>query len=511
MPSDLTRPSRGAAPQAIDELVGRSDQAFALATASEPADRARWMAAVADALDAAGGELVVLAQQETHLAATRLSSEVARTSGQLRLLAAAAREGACFEVTIDHADPTATPPTPDLRRMLHAVGPVVVFAAGNFPFAFSVLGGDTAAAWAAGCSVLMKTHPGHPQLSQATLRVARRALEDAGAPADLIIGFDGQQAGLDVLAHPRVRAGSFTGSERVGRLLLAVADNRDEPIPFYGELGSVNPVIVLPGAARRQADTVAAGFAASLTMGRGQFCTKPGLVAVPDAESVAAAVGEHLSGEAPGPMLTPGIDRAFRDGVDSWSADPEIQVVHDGLSVEGAVNPWLGTVAITRFLADPVSYSGERFGPAALLVEYDDKDAATLGETLDRFVDVLPGSLTATIHADLADAGDVALATRLTARLSRRCGRVILNGWPTGVAVSWAMHHGGPWPATTGSLHTSVGPTSIRRFLTPVCYQNLPEAMLPPLLRDGRTDLPRRVDGVLATTHPLPAESASDE
>ena len=501
MPVDLSDPpntdSASTTDTSVEEMAARSEQAYASTSGAEPAAWARWMTAVADALDGACAELVPVAQRETHLTAARLKGEVARTSGQLRLLAAAAGEGSCYELTLDRADPAATPPRPDLRRILQGVGPVVVFAASNFPFAFSVLGGDTAAAWAAGCPVLLKIHPGHPEVSRATLQVARTALRAAGAPEDWIIGFEGQQTGRDVLVDPRVRAGSFTGSEQVGRQLLAIAQDRPDPIPFYGELGSINPVIVLPGAARSRSAEIAQGLAASFTLGRGQFCTKPGMVAVPASAKLTELVAAHLSPEDAGPLLTDGIGRGFVDGTTELGQLPGVQVDRDGGSSLQEVRPWLGSVSLADLLAAPEAYLAERFGPATLLVTYDDGDQAAATAQLALLADVLPGSLTGTVHVDLDDEVDTQLAGTVLGRLRHRCGRVIVNGWPTGVAVAWAMHHGGPWPATTGSLHTSVGPTSIRRFLAPVSFQDVPQSLLPPVLRDGRSDLTRRIDGVL--------------
>ncbi|GAA2008137.1 aldehyde dehydrogenase family protein [Nakamurella flavida] len=497
MPVDVSTAPATSSTSTIDALIGRGQEVYFSTRDAQPSMWASWMTAVADALDAAADHLVGIAERETHLTPARLSGEVTRTSGQLRLLAAAALDGSCYELTIDHADPEKTPPRPDLRRMLQGVGPVVVFAASNFPFAFSVLGGDTAAAWAAGCPVLLKIHSGHPELSWATLQVARTALRAAGAPPDWIIGFTGQQAGRQALADPRVKAGAFTGSEHVGRQLLSVAQDRPDPIPFYGELGSVNPVVVLPAAARHQREQIAGGLAASFTLGRGQFCTKPGVVAVPASARLGDAVTAHLSGMDTGALLTESIGRAFVQGTAELGQLPGVLVDHDARSTVESAGPWLGSVRLADVIAAPDAYLAERFGPATLLITYEDTDSTTVATQLASLSSILPGSLTGTVHADLDDESDIALAGTVVDRLRHRCGRIIMNSWPTGVAVAWAMHHGGPWPATTGSLHTSVGPTSIRRFLTPVSFQDMPQGLLPPVLQDGRTDLTRRIDGRL--------------
>ncbi len=488
----------------VEEVAARSAAAADRLEAVPVSERVAWMRAVAGAIDAEAEALVPIADDETHLGVTRLFGEVARTSGQLRHLAAAAAEGSCFEVVIDHADTSLTPPRPDLRRMLRPVGPVAVFAAGNFPLAFSVLGADTAAAWAAGCPVVVKAHPGHPDLSRATVDVARSALSGAGGDPDLLLLVESVEEGRDLLRHRLIRAGAFTGSTAGGRALLDIVMSRPDPIPFYGELGSTNPVVVLPGAARTRAEQIADGLVGSYTLGLGQFCTKPGVVLVPAGSELLDAVRVRAGAVPGGRLLTGGITEAYARGVDALERRPGVRVegprhadawvggeANTTEQASGAVAVRLVTVGVEALLADPDAFlETEYFGPLTVLVEYEHLDQ------VNQAIALLRGSLTGTVHfAD--DAGDHETAGRLVDLLARRCGRVIANGWPTGVAVTWAMHHGGPWPATTASLFSSVGAMSIRRFLTPVCFQDVPSSMLPEALRDGASG-PRRVDGVLA-------------
>ncbi|GAA3507690.1 NADP-dependent aldehyde dehydrogenase [Streptosporangium album] len=380
---------------------------------------------------------------------------------------------------IDHA--TAEPPVPDLRRMNHPLpGVVGVFAASTFPFAFSVAGGDTASALAAGCPVVVKAHDGHPHTSELSQKIIQSALPDP-ALLGLVRGID---AGRRLARHPAVAAVGFTGSIPGGKAIQALIDERPGPIPFYGELGSVNPVAVLPSARR---DGLAEGFAASLTLGVGQFCTNPGLLFVPGGTGLPESVAEAVTATTGGPMLTERIRDGFLDGVARLG---KLTPLAGGLAGEGAfaVPPQVFTTDLATFAADLPGIAEECFGPAALVVTYD--DPAELPAVLDR----LEGSLTATIHAS-----DPEEARRVADSLLRKAGRLIWNGWPTGVAVRWAMHHGGPWPASTAAAHTSVGAAAIRRWLVPTAYQDWPAGLLPPELRDDNPlGVPRRVDGVLA-------------
>lgn len=447
--------------------------------------RARVLEAIADSLDAARGGLVQIAAEETGLTADRLDGEVTRTCVQLRLFADVLRDGGYLEIAIDRADPSTTPPRPDLRRMLVPLGPVAVFSASNFPFAFSVVGGDTASALAAGCPVVVKAHSGHPRLSREVAALAADAAHGAGAPLGTLGLVEGREAGVDLVRHPLIHAVGFTGSLGGGRALFDTASARPRPIPFYGELGSLNPVVVSPAAAASRAEGLARGLAGSMTLGVGQFCTKPGLVFVPPGRALEAPLAAALAGHTPQRMLTPSIANAFETSIADLASSAGTRVVfasEQGAGGLGSPVAYATTVGALR--AEP-SLLEERFGPATLLVEYTDEDDLMEG------IACVEGALTATVHAedDLSD--------RVLRALRPRAGRLLFSGWPTGVAVSWAQHHGGPWPATTNPLHTSVGATAIRRFLRPIVFQDAPAAALPDELRDDSAALPRRVDGIL--------------
>ncbi|GAB6856341.1 aldehyde dehydrogenase (NADP(+)) [Microbacterium xylanilyticum] len=466
---------------------------------SSRSSRAAWLRALADALSAHSDDLVALAHAETHLSAARLGGEVVRTATQLRFFADVIEEGTYLEATLDSPDPTLVPPRPDLRRLLRPLGVVAVFAASNFPFAFSVLGNDTASALAAGCPVVVKAHPGHPELSRRVAAIAREALVAAGGPADALVLVEGMAEGTALVRHPLVRAVGFTGSTRGGRALFDLAGARPDPIPFYGELGSVNPVVVTPSAIAERGAAIAQGLAASFTRDGGQYCTKPGLVFVPEVPEGSAGFDEALvaalSG-APGQrLLTVGMSAAFAAGGSALLGRDGVRTLAALTGAGDESGPVVAAVSAERFLADPDTFQEEHFGPLTLLVNY--RDRAELGRALG----VLEGSLTGTVwHA--ADE-DPELLRSLTDALSRVAGRVLYNGWPTGVAIAWAQHHGGPWPASTASVHTSVGASAIRRFLTPLTYQDAPAAVLPEELRDGNPlAVPRREDGVLIASHP---------
>jgi NADP-dependent aldehyde dehydrogenase len=479
-----------------DDLAGVLAAAAAAAGefgASAPGTRTALLRALADRLDERTGELATLAEQESGLPLARLTGEVARTSGQLRLFAEVIEDGGYLEAIADSADPGAVPPRPELRRWLEPVGPVLIFAASNFPFAFSVLGGDTASALASGCPVIVKAHPAHPGLSRAVGELATAVVAEQGLPAGVFAVIFGDERGVQALRDPRMRAAGFTGSTAGGRFLFDIAAGRPAPIPFYGELGSINPAVVTPDAAAARGSEIAAGFAASMTLGTGQFCTKPGLLFLPSGhgmeQALAAAVGEA----AAAPMLNARIRDQFDGGVAGLAGHEGVRRVGGGNGAVPEAGSWaapaLFATTAEAVAADPASLTREYFGPASLVVEY--RDAADLRAALT----AVEGSLTATVHAEPGDGFDVA---GLLAQLRALAGRVIYNGWPTGVAVAWAMNHGGPWPATTSSAHTSVGATAIRRWLRPVCYQSLPDELLPEGLRAANPwQLPRRLDGVL--------------
>ncbi len=472
----------------LDQLVATASAAAPAMARATGEQRARWLEAVADALDAAGGELVPIAIAETHLPEARLTGEVARTTGQLRLFAAVVRDGGYLEAIIDHARPDATPPQPELRRVLVPIGPVAVYAASNFPFAFSVAGGDTASALAVGCPVIVKAHPGHLELSRRTADVVRAALAGAGAPDGAFGLVEGLEAGRDLVQHPAIKAAGFTGSLHGGRVLFDLANGRSAPIPFYAELGSVNPVVITPAAAAASAAQLASGLVGSFTLGAGQFCTNPGVVLVPAGAGLEDAVADALGAAKPAPLLNGRIEEGFRAGLEALTGHASVEVIArqgEGATDEAPAPTVLATTA-AAVVADPDTLLAECFGPVTLLVRYADEAER------DAVLGSLEGSLTATVHA--APGEDV---RALAETLSGLAGRVLFGGWPTGVAVTWSQHHGGPWPATT-SIHTSVGATAARRFQRPVVFQDPPASVLPPALQDDNPlGIPRRVDGTL--------------
>lgn len=430
-------------------------------------DRAALLDRVAGALEARAADIIATADAETALGEARLTGELARTAFQLRFFGDVLREGSYLEATIDHADQSPMGPRPDLRRMLVPLGPVAVFGASNFPLAFSVPGGDTVAALAAGCPVVVKAHEAHPATSLLCFETMREVLPD-GVLAIVL----GRDAGAGLVRDPRIRAVGFTGSVRGGRALSELAAARPEPIPFYGELGSVNPLVVTPAAAAARAGEIGAGLADSFTLGAGQFCTKPGLALIPtgqDGDTLRDALVDTANGRAFS-MLTDGIRKAYATAT---SQDREGRLV----------GPSVVEVSAGELTPDLLE---EVFGPHLVIARY-----ASRAE-LDAAVDLLPGALTATIHGE----SDDDLAVDLGRRLAARVGRVVWNGYPTGVSVGWAQHHGGPWPGTN-TIHSSVGATSIRRFLRPVAWQSAPSGVLPVELRDEYDAVPRRVDGVL--------------
>jgi NADP-dependent aldehyde dehydrogenase len=478
-------------PEELDRLMAAAAQAARVLVGARPADRAGWLEHLATRLDAAAEELVPLAARETHLGVDRLRGELKRTTFQLRLFAEILRDGSFLQATIDHADP-AWPmgPRPDLRRMLRPIGPVAAYAASNFPFAFSVAGGDTASALAAGCPVLLKANPSHPELSAATGAHVSDALAEAGAPDGIFAVVMGFETGIALVKDARLRAASFTGSLRGGRALFDLAVSRPEPIPFYGELGSVNPAFVTPDAGVQRADEVATGFVDSMSLGNGQFCTKPGLLFVPTDSGLEERVAA-LAGERPAaPMLSEHISSGYFEALERLVDRPGVRVIAGGVNPEGDPAPTILATTVSDLLADPEALTQECFGPAALVVSYRSADELLAA------AGVFEGQLTATIHST----GREHVTSALLDVLTERVGRVVWNGWPTGVSVTYAQHHGGPYPATTSVQTTSVGTAAIDRFLRPVTYQDAPDDVLPPALQeDNPWRLPRRVDGVLQT------------
>jgi NADP-dependent aldehyde dehydrogenase len=487
-------------PETTDETVHRlvADAVRAGETwaATSRAERARVLGAVADALDDAADRLVPIARRETRLPEARLRGELRRTTFQLRLLGETVAEGGYLGVRVDHADPDRPmgAPRPDLRRTAVPLGPVLVFAASNFPFAFSVAGGDTASALAAGCPVVVKAHEGHPALSDATAEGVASALADAGAPAGVFALVHEPAAARAVLTHPDVKAAAFTGSIPGGRALFDLAQSRPEPIPFFGELGSVNPVFVTEQAAARRAEEIVEGFVGSFTMGAGQFCTKPGVLLVPAGSDLVERLAEAVLPE-PAPLLNGRIAEGHRRTRHELAGHPGVAVLAgaaDGADAEPVEipAPKLLTTTADDLVKDVEGLFTECFGPTALVVTYRDE-----GDLLD-VAAAIDGQLTATLQAEPDDE----VVTTLAAALTRRAGRLLWNQWPTGVSVTHAQQHGGPYPASTAAGTTSVGTAAIERFVRPVAWQGFPDHLLPDELRAApSTDVPRLVDGRPAT------------
>jgi alpha-ketoglutaric semialdehyde dehydrogenase len=451
--------------------------------ATDAETRARFLESIAQHIVGLGDQLIERAMQESGLPRARLEGERGRTVGQLSLFAEVLREGSWQDARIDPALPERQPmPRVDLRLRMIALGPVAVFGASNFPLAFSVAGGDTAAALAAGCPVVVKAHPAHPGTSELVGRAIQRAVAEAGLPEgvfSLLTGV-GNQLGAELVRHPAIQAVGFTGSRQGGLALMAVAAARPQPIPVHAEMSSINPVFLLPHALAERAEALAAGFVDSLLLGVGQFCTNPGLVlalAGPDLERFSATAAEQLAQRHAGTMLSAGIQRAYAQGVGRLAGNRHARQLSHGIAgtaSSGGV-PALFAASAEDFLADP-QLSEEVFGPASLLIAC--KDVAQMHEVAER----LEGQLTATLQMN---DGDHALVRGLLPVLERKVGRILANGFPTGVEVSYSMVHGGPFPAPSDSRSSSVGSAAIQRFLRPVSYQNLPQALLPAAVQDG--------------------------
>ncbi|MDQ2847479.1 MAG: aldehyde dehydrogenase (NADP(+)) [Actinomycetota bacterium] len=475
--------------QVVSAIVAAASSAATIWSATSAAQRRTVLNAVADMLDAHADELVALAIAESHLTDGRLRGELKRTTFQLRLFGEVLEEGSFLDARIDHADPGwGMGPRPDLRRVLEPLGPVVVFAASNFPFAFSVAGGDTASALAAGCPVIVKAHFGHPELSALTGRLVVEAFSGAGAPNGLLTLIFGEDAGRQALTDRRVKAASFTGSITGGRALFDLANARPEPIPFFGEMGSINPVFVTAAAAQLRAEQIARGLIDSFTLGAGQFCTKPGVVFVPGKSVIIELLGQ-LTLPAAAPLLNDRIQHGYTAVLEGLAGHPAVEVLSQGSHAFGTPpTPTVLASTLEAVLADPRVLLSECFGPTVLAVKYrDEQDLLTAAQAVD-------GQLTATIVGEQSDR----IVPELMRLLAGKAGRLLWNQWPTGVSVTYAQQHGGPYPATTSASSTSVGTGAISRFLRPVAYQGFPNALLPPALDDNNSlGISRRVDGTL--------------
>jgi NADP-dependent aldehyde dehydrogenase len=473
----------------LNSILARAADAAVIWAETTPQERAAVLLSVADHLDSAADELIEIAHEETHLSQARLKGELKRTTFQLRLFGEVLDEGSYLDARIDQADPAwGMGPRPEIRRTLEPLGPVLVFSASNFPFAFSVAGGDTASALAAGCPVIVKAHSGHPRLSERTGDVVAAALAHAGAPAGLFDVIFGTQAGRDALLDPRVKASSFTGSIPGGRALFDLANSRPDPIPFYGELGSVNPTFITRAAAQKRSGQIVTDFVNSYTVGAGQFCTKPGILLVPVESDIAGSLAA-----APHPaaamLLNERIQSGYVEALQTLSGHEDVEpLVLGPAAYENPPAPTLLQTTAARVLAEPEKLLAECFGPAALVVTYEDESE------LLQIARIIDGQLTSTVHGE----DDDDIAPQLIRLLARKSGRILWNQWPTGVSVTHAQQHGGPYPATTSVTSTSVGTASIFRFLRPVAYQGLPQHLLPSQLQDTNAlRIPRRVDGRL--------------
>lgn len=470
----------------VDVVVAAAFEAAPHVANTAPAVRANWLEAIAEAVLEHADELAAIADRETGLGRARLDGEVQRCAAQLRHYAVAARDGGFLDAVIDHAGAE----RPDIRRVRVPLGPVAVFGASNFPFGFGSLGNDTAAALAAGCPVVVKGHPAHLGTHARLLEIAVAALRAAGAPEGTLGGVTGFTAGTSLVVHPWIRAVAFTGSQQGGMALAGLAATRPVGIPVYAEMGTINPVVVTTAASQHRATTIGAGAAQSFTLGMGQFCTKPGLILVPQGSAVLDGIVEALVLHEPrGLMLTNRIAAAYAAGIDRLLA-AGAQLVH--------VVPDPGTgsaVSSVVLAADPdLLVPGsplleECFGPVLVVAQY--VDAAHRDAILAR----LQGCLVASVMSDGPSDPEI---PALVASLTGLAGRVVVDGWPTGVATTWAQHHGGPWPSTTAPAATSVGAGALDRFTRPVAYQGFADGVLPPALAEANVwHIPRRVDGVV--------------
>ncbi len=478
----------------VDAACAAAAAAFADYRSTTAEQRAQFLETIATNIEAAKDAIVERAVAESGLPQARLTGEVGRTTGQLRLFAGVLREGSWNGARIDPALPDRTPlPRPDIRQRSIPLGPVAVFGASNFPLAFSVAGGDTASALAAGCPVVVKAHDAHPGTSELVGRAITDAVAAAGLPAgtfSLLYGF-GPELGVALVTDPRIKAVGFTGSRSGGMALVAAAAARPEPIPVYAEMSSINPVFLLDGALASRGADLGRAFVNSLTLGSGQFCTNPGLVIAVDGQGLdtfIAAARDALAQSSAAPMLTPGIADAFATGVTRLTGEADLIGRGEATDSQTTCRAALFATDVNSFL-NSETLQAEIFGSSSLIVRCADAaEMQTVAENIE-------GQLTATVHADESDHDD---AGELLPLLELKAGRILFDGWPTGVEVCHAMVHGGPSPATSDSRSTSVGARAIERYLRPVCYQDVPKSLLPSAIADGNPDnLWRRIDGRL--------------
>ena len=465
----------------INEVMQQAWAAFHVYRKMSLKQRADFMRTIAKELDSCGDELIQTAMRETNLPEARLRNERARTMFQLNSYGDACERGEWLEARIDTAVPDKNPPKPDIRKMLVPLGPVVVFGSSNFPFAYSTAGGDTACAFAAGCPVIIKAHPAHPQTSESVAAAILKAADKCKMPKGIFAHVHGAsfEVGKTLVMHPLVKAVGFTGSFLGGKQLFDWANQRKEPIPVFSEMGSINPVFLLPGRLQDAAMDIAKSYAGSITLGVGQFCTNPGLIIGIESmylDIFVAALKEEIKKTSPGEMLHPGIFKSYvenranvlaQDGVEMIAVSETEPIINQGA-------PTIASASGQAFLNNPVLHK-EVFGPYSLIIRCKD---------MDEMIEVarhLEGQLTSTL---MATVNDIKNNEALVEAVKNICGRFILNGVPTGVEVCLSMHHGGPFPATTDSRFTSVGADGIKRFARPICFQSWPNDLLPDELKD---------------------------
>jgi len=464
-------------PDLVRRACEAAEAAFAAYANTSREDRAVFLETIAEEIEARAEHITAIGSNETGLPEARLQGERGRTSGQLRLFASHIRAGDYLDRRHDPALPDrAPPPRPDLKLVQRPIGPVAIFGASNFPLAFSVGGGDTASALAAGCPVVLKGHSAHPGTSEIVADAIHQAVKTCNMPAGVFSLIQGgnRHVGQALVTDQRIKAVGFTGSLSGGRALFDLCVSREEPIPFFGELGSVNPMFVLPAALSARGVTIADGWASSLVMGAGQFCTNPGIVVLAegsDAERFADAARQALENVGPQTMLTGNIASAYHEGASHMAKAAGVEQLLANEAEPRMARPALYRVSAEEWLRNE-ELGEEVFGPLGLIVTV---------RNVDQMLEIarkLKGQLTATLHMDESDHS---LARQLVSILEHKAGRVLANGFPTGVEVCDSMVHGGPYPASTNFGHTSVGTMAIRRFLRPVCYQNLPDTLLPPV------------------------------
>ncbi|WP_404307737.1 aldehyde dehydrogenase (NADP(+)) [Neorhodopirellula lusitana] len=478
---------------AINKATSLAAEAFQSFKLTSGAKRAQLLRTIASGLEANVDAIAQRMQEETALPEGRCRGEMGRTCGQLRMFADLVEEGSWLDARVEHADPDRAPlPKPGTRSMLRPLGPVVVFGASNFPLAFSVAGGDTASALAVGCPVIAKAHLAHPGTSELVGRVIQESVATCGMPEGVfsLLFLPGEQLAQELVQSPEVKAVGFTGSRRGGRAIMDVAAARPEPIPVFAEMSSINPVFITRGAIAARCDAIAQGFAGSLTLGSGQFCTNPGLVVIDNADRDAfvAAIDKYLTKMSCTPMLTPAIADHYRQGLEAFASQDGVTVLGSGAGSDSPnpITPTVFGVSAEKFLANG-ALSAEIFGPASLVVFCDG------ASDFLKVAGAIEGQLTATVQYE---SGELESFTDLVSQLESKAGRLVFNAFPTGVEVGHAMVHGGPYPSTSDGRSTSVGTQAAFRFCRPVCWQDCPDELLPKELQESNPlGITRLVDG----------------